>query len=107
MTTRRTCGGCRSVPCGPWETCRYITPDLKRPKTPLSAARRFRVLRTAIAQGPDSIKALHDQLVSDYGEEDGRTIEKLLIGYSAKDAREEATYATLVQQLKAARCRHP
>jgi hypothetical protein len=80
----------------------YITPDLNKPEDPTSRREAIRVLRAALAQGPDSVKAVHDQLERDFGPQHGTTIERLLIGFTAKDARDESTYKALVDQLKAA-----
>ncbi len=79
----------------------YITPDLNKPEDPTSRREAIRVLRAALAQGPASVKAVHDQLERDFGPQQGSTIEKLLIGFNARDARDEATYKALVDQLKA------
>jgi hypothetical protein len=80
----------------------FVTPDLNKPDDPTSRREAIRVLQVALAQGPDSVKAVHDQLVRDFGEEPARTIEKLLVGFTPKEARDEATYASLVQNLGAA-----
>jgi len=79
----------------------YITPDLNKPEDPTSRREAIRVLRAALAQGPDSVKAVHEQLERDFGPQHGSTIERLLIGFTAKDARDEATYKALVDQLRA------
>jgi hypothetical protein len=78
----------------------YITPDLNKAEDPTSRREAIRVLRAALAQGPDSIKAVHDQLERDFGPQQGGIIEKLLIGYNSREAQ-EATFKTLVDQLKA------
>jgi hypothetical protein len=79
----------------------YITPDLNKPEDPTSRREAIRVLRSALAQGPDSVKAVAEQLKRDFGPQDGAAIEKLLIGYTAKEARDEATYKALVSKLSA------
>jgi hypothetical protein len=80
----------------------FLVPVLNMPDDPVSRREAIRVLRTSLAQGPDAAKALHDQLVRDLGEDQARTVEKLLAGFTDKEAGEEATFTTLVQQLKAA-----
>ncbi len=79
----------------------FITPDLNKAEDPTSRREAIRVLRAALAQGPDSVKAVHDQLERDFGLQQGGTIEKLLIGFNAKDALDPVTYKGLVDQLKA------
>jgi serine/threonine protein kinase len=79
----------------------FITPELIKPDDPTARREAIRVLRTAVAQGPDSMKALHDQLEREFGQPGAGTIEKLLIGFNAKEARDEATYALLVKHLSA------
>jgi hypothetical protein len=78
----------------------YITPDLNKADDPTSRREAIRVLRSALAQGPDAVKAVHDQLERDFGPQQGSAIEKLLIGFTAKDAG-EATFKGLVDQLRA------
>jgi hypothetical protein len=79
----------------------YITPDLNKPEDPTARREAIRVLRAALAQGPDSIKVVYDQLVRDFGEDQARILDKLLTGFTAKEARDEATYTTLVKYLAA------
>jgi hypothetical protein len=79
----------------------YITPDLRKADDPTARREAIRVLRAALAQGPDSAKALHDQLEREFGSPQAATIEKLLIGFNAREARDEATYAALVKSLSA------
>jgi hypothetical protein len=79
----------------------FITPDLNKADDSIARREAIRVLRAALAQGADSAKALHDQLERDFGQPQAGTIEKLLIGYNAKEARDEATYASLVKNLSA------
>jgi hypothetical protein len=80
----------------------FITPVLNKADDPIARREAIRVLRAALAQGPDAAKAVHDQLANDpqlSGQ--AATIEKLLIGYTPKEAGEEATYAALVKHLSA------
>ena len=64
----------------------YITPDLNKAEDPTSRREAIRVLRAALAQGPDAVKAVHEQLERDFGPQQASTIEKLLIGFTAKEA---------------------
>jgi hypothetical protein len=79
----------------------FVVPLLNRADDPTSRREAIRVLRAALAQGPDAVKAVHDQLLSDLGEEQAKDVERLLIGFTPKEARDEATFTNLVQQLKA------
>jgi HEAT repeat protein len=67
-----------------------------------SPARRaaIDVLRSFAARGPESAKELRTQLEQADGAESAAIIDKLLAGYSAKEAGEEATYTNLVKYLK-------
>ena len=56
-------------------------------------------LRTYLTQGPDSAEVLHKELVQEFGPEDAAKVEKLLSGFTPKEAKDEATYAGLVQDL--------
>ena len=42
---------------------------------------------------------LHKELVDNFGVDQAEKVEKLLAGYTPKEAKEEATYGSLVQQL--------
>jgi hypothetical protein len=79
----------------------YITPVLNKADDPVARRETIRVLRAALAQGPDAVKAVHDQLVRDYGEDQAKTLEKFLVGFTAKEAHDDATYTKLVQNLAA------
>src|SRR5262249_14141488 len=79
----------------------FLVPVLNLPDDPVSRREAIRVLRASLAQGTDAAKAVHDQLVRDLGEDEAKTVEKLLVGFTDKEAAEEATFTSLVQQLKA------
>ena len=76
----------------------------KRVGSSASTARRaaIAVLRSYLAEGPDSAKALRRQLDRDLGPDLAATTEKLLVGYTPKEAEDEATYSQLVQHLATA-----
>ena len=57
------------------------------------------VLRAYLGEGPDAGKNLLEELKRDLGDEEAPTAEKLLVGYTAKEAKEEATYESLVKLL--------
>jgi hypothetical protein len=73
----------------------------KRASTTAPSARReaLRVLRAYLAQGGDAVKNLREQLQREFGDDLARTTEKLLLGYTDKEAGDEATYSKLVQLL--------
>jgi hypothetical protein len=79
----------------------FITPELNKADDPMARREAIRVLRTALAQGPDSNKAVRDQLDRDFGQPQAVEIRTLLIGFNPKEARDEATYARLVKDLSA------
>jgi hypothetical protein len=80
----------------------FVTPDLNKADDPTARREAIRVLRAALAQGADAAKALHDQLEHDPQlQGQAATVEKLLIGFNSKEAREESTYALLVKHLSA------
>jgi hypothetical protein len=76
-----------------------LTPVLSRSEDPLARREAIRVLRVALAQGPDAAKLVHGQLIRDFGEDQATSVEKLLIGFTPEEARSEATYNTLVKSL--------
>jgi hypothetical protein len=66
-----------------------------------SAVRRaaIRTIRSLEARGDDMAKAVHEQLLSTLGRDQTEIVEKLLTGYSPKEAKDEASYLKLVQYL--------
>jgi hypothetical protein len=79
----------------------FISPILNTADDPVARREAIRVLRAALAQGPDAVKAVHNQLLSDYGEDQAKVLEKYLVGFTAKEARDDPTYTRLVQSLSA------
>jgi hypothetical protein len=80
----------------------YIVPLLNRrgnPTAPTARRAAISVLRAYLAEGADAVKALRQQLQRDLGNEQAAIVEKLLVGYTAKEGVEEATYSKLVQYL--------
>ena len=77
----------------------FIVPLLNRKGDPnASIVRRaaISVLRAYLAQGADAAKLLREQLKRDLGDELAATAEKLLVGYTPKEANDPATYVSLV-----------
>ena len=77
----------------------YIVPLLGKRDDPGSRRAAIGVLRAYLSQGPAALKELRNQLQTDFGGDQAATVEKLLVGYTSKEAREDPTYATLVQLL--------
>lgn len=77
----------------------YLVPVLNKADDPGARREAIAVLRATIAQGPDAAAALRNQLARDLGAEQGAKVEKLLVGFTAQEAGEEATFSALVQQL--------
>jgi hypothetical protein len=71
----------------------------KKPTDSVARRAAISALRNYLAQGPDAARELRAQLQSYFGEELGQNVEKLLVGYTFKEARDEATYSHLVQDL--------
>ncbi len=70
-----------------------IVPVLSKEQDPTSRRAAATVLRDHLAHGPES------QLLDDLGQEYAATTLKLLVGYTPVEAKENATYATLVKLL--------
>jgi hypothetical protein len=66
-----------------------------------SAVRRaaIRTIRGQMARGPEMAKAVHEQLVTTFGESQAEVVDKLLTGFTPKEAVDEGTYTKLVQLL--------
>jgi len=80
----------------------FIVPFLNKRGTANSSVQRraaIRVLRAYLAEGPEAFKNLEKQLYEELGGDLAPKVEKLLVGYTPKEAQEEATYSRLVQYL--------
>ncbi len=66
---------------------------------PIRRKAAINVLREFLAQGPEAGKELHMQLEREFGADLAASIEKLLIGYTPKEASDETTFTKLVQIL--------
>jgi hypothetical protein len=69
------------------------------PTAPSARRAAIGVMRSYLAEGPDAAKTLRQELQRVMGNELAATTEKLLIGYTPKEAGDEATYSMLVQIL--------
>ena len=76
-----------------------IVPVLSKAQDPSSRRAAATVLRDHLAHGPESAKRVQEQLINDLGEEVAATTYKLLVGYTPDEAKEPATYSTLVKLL--------
>lgn len=76
-----------------------IVPLLHQEENPVSRRAAITVLRSHLGEGPDASRELHSQLESTFGAELAERVEKLLVGFTAKEASEEATYKKLVDDL--------
>ncbi len=77
----------------------YIVALLKKNDDQVSRRAAIAVLHAFLGQGPDASRELHTQLQNDFGDELAPSVEKLLIGYTAKETREQFTYNKLVDFL--------
>jgi hypothetical protein len=80
----------------------FIVPLLNRRGDPTAATSRkeaIAVLRAFLAQGPEAAKTLREQLRRDLGDDQAVIVEKLLVGFTAKEAKDAATFARLVGNL--------
>jgi hypothetical protein len=76
-----------------------IVPLLHQEENPVSRRAAITVLRSHLGEGPDASRELHSQLESTFGADLAERVEKLLVGYTAKEASDEATYKKLVDDL--------
>ncbi|MHC5542801.1 HEAT repeat domain-containing protein, partial [Singulisphaera rosea] len=77
----------------------YVVPLLNRKEDPVTRRASIAVLRDFLAQAPDSAATLHAQILDYFGEDQAATVEKLIVGYSAKEAGDEGTFSELIQLL--------
>ncbi len=76
-----------------------VVPVLNKKRSASAATARkaaIIVLRSYLAEGPDAAKLLREQLARDFGPDLAETAEKLLVGYTPKEAEDETTLAALV-----------
>lgn len=76
-----------------------IVPLLHQEENPVSRRAAIHVLRAHLGEGPDASRELHSQLESTFGADLAERVEKLLAGFTPKEAGEEATYKALVDDL--------
>ncbi|AGA27215.1 hypothetical protein [Singulisphaera acidiphila] len=76
-----------------------IVPLLHQEENPVSRRAAIHVLRAHLGEGSEASRELHSQLESTFGVELAERVEKLLAGFTPKEAGEEATYKKLVDDL--------
>lgn len=76
-----------------------LTPILSRPGDADARQSTAEILRELLAEGPQAEKALREQLDEEFGEDNGRTVLKLLIGYSQDEASGPEAFRRLVEML--------
>lgn len=77
----------------------YIIPLLES-KDPVSRRAAIVVLRAYLAQTPESGQTLEKLLTQQFGPEIGGQVNKLLVGFTPREAKDASTYSRLVQQLE-------
>jgi hypothetical protein len=77
-----------------------IVPAMSTPGRPESRRAAIAVLRAYQARGTEAAKQVFEELRKGGGDEWAKTVEKLLEGYTPREAADEATYVHLVQALK-------
>lgn len=77
----------------------YVVPLLNRKEDPVTRRAAIAVLRDFLAQAPDSAATLHTQILDYFGEDQAANVEKLIVGYTTKEAGDETTYSELIQLL--------
>ncbi|MBV8677712.1 MAG: hypothetical protein JO355_11180, partial [Planctomycetaceae bacterium] len=76
-----------------------IVPILSTPEDPARRRAAIGVLRAALDHGPDTLRGVREELDNTYGPDLGATMEKLLIGYTSREAHEDTTFRNLVDLL--------
>jgi hypothetical protein len=74
----------------------FLTPILSRANDPSARQSTVIALRDYLAQGPEAARKLREQLQEEFGENDGQTIEKLLIGYPKDEPSKSDTLVDLL-----------
>jgi hypothetical protein len=73
---------------------------LYRRNDPVARQAAIAVLRSVLAQGPEAAKNIRNVLDNSW-KDTAHIYEKMLLGYTEKEAKDEATYASLVKELSA------
>ncbi len=78
----------------------FLVDSLSAANDPTSRRASIAALRSALGQSAESARKVREAFQSSQPPEWARTVEKLLIGFSAKEAKAEETVATLVKELE-------
>ncbi len=81
---------------GAWE---QVVEVVSRKEDPTVHKAGVEVLRSGLAQGGETAKAIREALVRQYDEKYAQVTEKLIIGFSPEEAKQEITLALLVEYL--------
>jgi hypothetical protein len=78
----------------------FVVPLLSKADDPVVRKSTITVLRAYLGQGTEAMTTLRNELLNNFGPELAEAVEKLLVGYTPKEAQERATYDTLVRLLE-------
>jgi hypothetical protein len=76
-----------------------LTPILSRGNDPLARQSTISALRALLAEGLQSEKRVGEALAGEFGEQTGRLVEKLLIGFTPEEAPKKETVERLIELL--------
>ena len=76
-----------------------LTPILSKANDPGARQSAIAAIRQYMAQGPQALKVLREQLEEEFGGEAAKTIEKLLAGYSTDESSRHEVLSRLVEFL--------
>jgi hypothetical protein len=78
----------------------FVVPLLSKQDDPVMRKTTIQVLRAYLGQGTEAQATLRNELLNNFGPELAPTVEKLLVGYTPKEARDRPTYDYLVKLLE-------
>jgi hypothetical protein len=78
----------------------FVVPLLSKTDDPVVRKTTIGVLRAYLGQGTEAVTTLRNELLNNFGPELAEIVEKLLVGYTPREAHERATYDTLVKLLE-------
>jgi hypothetical protein len=78
----------------------FVVPLLSKQDDPVMRKTTIHVLRAYLGQGAEAQTALRNELLNNLGPDISSVVEKLLIGYTPKEARDRSTYDSLVKLLE-------
>jgi hypothetical protein len=78
----------------------FVVPLLSKQDDPVMRKTTIHVLRSYLGQGDEAKATLRNELLNNFGPEVASIVDKLLIGYTPKEARDRSTYDSLVRLLE-------